>query len=98
VHNEQELATLDLKQVKIVGINNRNLSDFTVDVTTTFRVASKIPKGITIVSESGISNRADIDHLAAHGIHAVLIGESLMRAANPGKALKALLTPSGEQS
>lgn len=92
-HNEQELATLDLKQVKIVGINNRNLFDFTVDITTTLRVATKIPKGITIVSESGISSRADIDHLAAHGIHAVLVGESLMRAESPGKALKSLLTP-----
>ncbi len=93
VHNERELATLDLKQVKIVGINNRDLSDFTIDVTTTLRVAAKIPEGIIIVSESGISNRTDIDHLAAHGIHAVLVGESLMRAVNPGKALKSLLTP-----
>lgn len=93
VHNEQELESLDLKQVKIVGINNRNLSDFTIDVTTTLRVASKIPKGITIVSESGISNRTDIDHLLSHGIHAVLVGESLMRAESPGKALKSLLTP-----
>jgi indole-3-glycerol phosphate synthase len=92
VHDEQEFATLDLKQVKIVGINNRNLSDFTVDITTTLRVASQVPKDITIVSESGISNRADIDHLAAHGIFAVLIGESLMRAESPGKALKSLLT------
>ncbi|MGA3285860.1 MAG: indole-3-glycerol phosphate synthase TrpC [Bacteroidota bacterium] len=98
VHNEQELETLDLKQVKIVGINNRNLSDFTVDVTTTLRVAMIIPKGIIIVSESGISNRTDIDQLAAHGIYAVLVGESLMRAVNPGKALKALLTPSREQN
>jgi indole-3-glycerol phosphate synthase len=93
VHNEQELESLDLKQVKIVGINNRNLSDFTVDVTTTIRLASQIPEDIIIVSESGISNRADIDQLAAHGIHAVLVGESLMRAENPGKALKSLLTP-----
>jgi Indole-3-glycerol phosphate synthase len=93
VHNEQELESLDLKQVKIVGINNRNLSDFTVDVKTTLRIASQIPKGITIVSESGISSRADIDHLATHGIHAVLVGESLMRAESPGKALKLLLTP-----
>ena len=93
VHNEQELATLDLKQVKIVGINNRNLSDFTVDGATTLRVAAKIPKGIIIVSESGISSRADIDNLEAHGIHAVLVGESLMRAESPGKALRLLLTP-----
>jgi indole-3-glycerol phosphate synthase len=98
VHNERELETLDLKQVKIVGINNRNLLDFTVDVTTTLRVASIIPKDITIVSESGISNRADVEYLAVHGIHAILVGESLMRAVNPGKALKALLTPPGEQS
>jgi indole-3-glycerol phosphate synthase len=98
VHNEQELATLDLKQVKIVGINNRNLSDFTVDVMATLRVASKIPKGIIIVSESGISNRADVEYLAEHGIQAVLVGESLMRAVNPGKALQALLTPSVGQS
>ena len=96
VHNEQELATFDLKQVKIIGINNRNLSDFTVDLTTTLRVASQIPNGIIIVSESGISNRADIDHLAANGIYAVLIGESLMRAESPGKALKSLLTPAEE--
>jgi indole-3-glycerol phosphate synthase len=93
VHNEQELAALDLKQVRIVGINNRNLSDFTIDVTTTLRVAENIPKDIIIVSESGISNRADIEYLAAHGIHAVLVGESFMRAESPGKALQSLLTP-----
>jgi indole-3-glycerol phosphate synthase len=93
VHNEQELETLDLKQVKIIGINNRNLFDFTVDVNTTLRVAAEIPKGITIVSESGISSRSDIDQLAEHGIHAVLVGESLMRAESPGKALESLLTP-----
>jgi indole-3-glycerol phosphate synthase len=98
VHSEQELATLNLKQLKIVGINNRNLSDFTIDVTTTLRVAQNIPNGIIIVSESGISNRADIDHLAAHGIHAVLVGESLMRAESPGKALKSLLNPTGKNS
>ena len=97
VHNEQELATLDLNQVKIVGINNRNLFDFTVDIATTLRVASQISKDITIVSESGISSRADIDHLVAHGIYTVLIGESLMRAESPGKALKSLLTPTGKK-
>jgi indole-3-glycerol phosphate synthase len=93
VHNEQELAALDLEQVRIVGINNRSLSDFTVDVTTTLRVASNIPKNIIIVSESGISDRADIEYLGAHGIHAVLVGEQLMRAESPGKELKSLLTP-----
>jgi indole-3-glycerol phosphate synthase len=93
VHHERELETLDLVQTKIIGINNRNLSTFTVDTAITLRVALQIPQGITIVSESGISNRTDIDHLTAHGIHAVLIGESLMRAESPGQALQSLLTP-----
>jgi indole-3-glycerol phosphate synthase len=98
VHNEKELEMLNLAQVKMVGINNRNLSDFTIDVSTTLRVASCIPAGITVVSESGISNRADIDKLAASGIHAVLVGESLMRSSSPGDALRELLTPSKERT
>jgi indole-3-glycerol phosphate synthase len=93
VHSEQELDSLDMTKVKIIGINNRNLKDFTIDVSTTLRVASHIPVGITIVSESGISSRSDIEHLATHGIHAILIGESLMRAKSPGEALRSLLTP-----
>jgi indole-3-glycerol phosphate synthase len=96
VHNEQELTTLNLKQVKIVGINNRSLFDFTIDVTTTLRIAPTIPKNIIVVSESGISDRADIEHLAEHGIYAVLVGESLMRAESPGQALRSLLTPRGK--
>lgn len=93
VHNEQELNSIDLKDVKMIGINNRDLVSFTVDIMTTARVAAYIPPGITIVSESGISSRDDIDRLAAHGIHAVLVGESLMRAASPRKALEALRHP-----
>jgi indole-3-glycerol phosphate synthase len=97
VHNEKELASLDLKQVRIVGINNRNLSDFTVDMQTTLRIAPQIPKDIVVVSESGISTRADVEYLAEHGIYAVLVGESLMRAEKPGKALTSLLTPMRKQ-
>lgn len=91
VHDEHELETLDTTKVKIVGINNRNLSDFTVDTSVTFRVASHIPSSIIIVSESGITSRAEIDHMVANGIHAFLIGESLMKMPSPGKALRALL-------
>jgi indole-3-glycerol phosphate synthase len=91
VHNEQELESLDLKQVKIIGINNRNLSDFSVDIKTSIRLASKIPEDLIIVSESGISNRADIDQMVSYGIYTFLIGESFMRADNPGRALKSLL-------
>jgi indole-3-glycerol phosphate synthase len=92
VHNERELELLDLKQVKIIGINNRNLSDFTVDIGTSIRLASQIPEDIIIVSESGISNRTDINQMISHKIFTFLIGESFIRAENPGKALKSLLT------
>ena len=97
VHTLRELNILNCIPAKIIGINNRNLSNFIVDISTTIRIASRIPKDIIIVSESGISSRADIDRLNAHGIHAVLVGESLMRASNPGEALRALLTSSKDK-
>ncbi|MDR3666714.1 MAG: indole-3-glycerol phosphate synthase TrpC, partial [Ignavibacteriaceae bacterium] len=92
VHNEKELESLDLSRVKIVGINNRNLEDFSIDLDTSVRLAAMIPPGITIVSESGISMREDIEILLENGIQAVLVGEGLMRSANPGEALRAILT------
>jgi indole-3-glycerol phosphate synthase len=95
VHNEKDLDTLDLDKVKIIGINNRNLSDFTVDISISSRIAPTIPKGIAVVSESGIETRTDIEKLAAAGIGAVLVGESLMRSRNPEKALRELLLPVG---
>ncbi|MGD1043809.1 MAG: indole-3-glycerol phosphate synthase TrpC [Bacteroidota bacterium] len=91
VHTLRELNIINFAPARIIGINNRNLSNFTVDISTTIRVASRIPKDIIVVSESGITSRADIDQLKAHGIHAVLVGESLMRAKHPGDALKAFL-------
>jgi indole-3-glycerol phosphate synthase len=91
VHNEKELESLDLSNVKIIGINNRNLENFMVDLTTSIRLRSLIPKGITVVSESGISKRRDIDLLMLNGIKAMLVGESLMRADGPGNALRDLL-------
>lgn len=98
VHTIHELNILNYIPARIIGINNRNLSNFTVDISTTIRVASRIPKDIIVVSESGITSRADIDHLAAHGIHAALVGESLMRAQNPQEALRALLNSTKDQS
>lgn len=98
VHNIRELNILNYIPARIIGINNRNLSNFNVDISTTIRVVSRIPKDIIVISESGITNRADVDQLKAHGIHAVLVGESLMRAANPAKALQALLTSSKSKS
>ena len=91
VHTIRELNILNFISARIVGVNNRNLSNFIVDISTTIRVASRIPKDIIIVSESGITGRKEIEQLAGHGIRAVLVGESLMRAEHPDKALKALL-------
>jgi indole-3-glycerol phosphate synthase len=97
VHTIHELNILNYIPAKIIGINNRNLSNFTIDISTTIRVTSRIPKDIIVVSESGITNRADINQLTTHGIHAVLVGESLMRAQNPGEALRALLSSSKDK-
>ncbi len=94
VHDERDLNVFDSIGISLVGINNRNLSDFSVDVSTTLRIASMLPAGVTVVSESGISSRAEIEYLAQHGIHAVLIGETLMRAPKPGEELRSLLAPS----
>jgi indole-3-glycerol phosphate synthase len=93
VHDERDLNVFDSIGISLVGINNRNLSDFSIDVTTTLRLASLLPPGVTVVSESGISNRADIEYLVQHGIRAVLIGESLMRSPRPGEKLRSLLVP-----
>jgi indole-3-glycerol phosphate synthase len=93
VHNEAELESLDMSLLKIIGINNRNLEDFSVDLNTSIRLSALIPSGITKVSESGISSRREIDLLMQNGINAVLVGESLIRASNPGEALRVLMTP-----
>jgi indole-3-glycerol phosphate synthase len=98
VHTIRELNILNYIPARMIGINNRNLSNFTVDLSTTIRVAARIPNDITVVSESGITNRADIDRLKAHGIHAVLVGESFMRAEHPGEALRMLLHSSKDRT
>ena len=98
VHNEAELEkALSLgEQLQLLGINNRNLEDFTVDLETTLRLAAMIPAGqrqaITVVSESGIAQRADLHRLAQAGVKAALVGESLVTADNPQAQLQLLLS------
>ena len=69
----------------MIGINNRNLDDFSVDVQTTFELITDVPAGKTVVSESGIADRATLDELERVGVDAVLIGEALMRADDPAR-------------
>jgi indole-3-glycerol phosphate synthase len=79
VHNEQELLRVLELDVQLVGINNRDLHTFATDLSTTERLLSDIPKGITVISESGISELAHIERLQQAGAHGFLIGEHFMR-------------------
>jgi len=91
VHSEAELEIALKSGARIIGINNRDLTTFTVDLTTTECLRPLIPPGRIVVSESGISNRIDIDKLKKWGVDAVLIGESLMSASDIATKMKELL-------
>jgi indole-3-glycerol phosphate synthase len=88
VHDERELESALAAGSKLIGINNRNLDDFSVDLDTTFRLQRLIPPGIPVVSESGIASREDMQRLRAAGITAALIGESLMRSGEQDSLLR----------
>ena len=90
VHNEQELCKAVESGASIIGINNRNLQTFEVDIETTLKLAPAVPPNTILVSESGISGKEELHKLAEAGVDAVLIGEALMRSDDPGLALKEL--------
>ena len=92
VHDEIELERALAAGAGLVGINNRNLKDFTVDLTTTFRLLARIPDAIPVVSESGISSPDDMRRLREAGVTAALIGESFMRAGDRGRTLQQFLS------
>ncbi|MFC1897580.1 indole-3-glycerol phosphate synthase TrpC [Chloroflexota bacterium] len=91
VHNEAELEIALNSGALVIGINNRNLSTFTVDLATTEHLRPLIPQDRIVVSESGIKNRSDIEKLREWGVDAVLIGESLMSAPDIASKIKELL-------
>jgi indole-3-glycerol phosphate synthase len=90
VHDERELDLALAAESRLIGINNRNLNDFSVDIETTFRLKKCIPPDIPVVSESGLKTRDDIKRLRDEGIAAALIGETLMRAGTDGDVLRGL--------
>lgn len=91
VHNDEELAKAVDSGADIIGVNNRNLDTFEVTLDTSLRLAERIPQNVIRVSESGIFKHADIVRLQDAGYQAFLVGESLMKSANPTAALKSLL-------
>ena len=91
VHNEAECARALQLPLRVIGVNNRNLHDFSVSLDTSRRIKTMLPADYLLVSESGIHTRADIEALQADGIHAFLVGGALMQADDPGVALSALL-------
>jgi indole-3-glycerol phosphate synthase len=90
VHHEDELERALEVDADVIGINNRDLEDFTVDLSRTFDLLHDVPAGKTVVSESGISDRSVVEELEAIGVDAVLVGEAVMRAPDPEVAVREL--------
>lgn len=94
VHDEIELGRALDAGSGIIGINNRDLRTFEVDLNVSARLARMLPGGVIAIAESGISSGADIKRLRAEGVHVFLIGETFMKAPDPGAELKNLISSS----
>jgi indole-3-glycerol phosphate synthase len=94
-HDEEEIQTAVRAGARVIGVNNRNLKDFTVDIHNSIRLREKVPAQILFVAESGIRTRADIEELERGHVNAVLIGETLMRSSDKKEMLDRL---KGEQA
>lgn len=90
VHDEAELDRALALGATLVGVNNRDLRTFQVSLDVTRRLAAHVPPGVTLVAESGIFTRGDVERMAATGAHAVLVGESLVKAPDIAAQLRAL--------
>ncbi|MEA2107792.1 MAG: indole-3-glycerol phosphate synthase TrpC [Pseudomonadota bacterium] len=91
VHDEKELEKVLSTPAVIIGINNRNLKDFTIDLETTLRLRKLIPENRLVVSESGIDHHAQLIRLAAAGVQGVLVGTSLVKSGDPTSTLQKLI-------
>jgi indole-3-glycerol phosphate synthase len=90
VHDAEELDRALALRTPLIGINNRNLRNFSVSLQTTIQLAPRVPQDRIVVTESGILAQRDVAQMRRHGVHAFLVGEAFMRAPDPGAALKAL--------
>jgi indole-3-glycerol phosphate synthase len=94
VHDAEELEKALALKTPLLGINNRNLKTFETKLETTLDLLPHVPKGRTVVTESGILAPADVAKMRRHGVETFLVGEAFMRARDPGAALAALFAPS----
>lgn len=90
VHDAEELERATLAGARVIGINNRDLRTFATDLGVTIGLLGRVPSEVVVVSESGIRDRADVERLGEEGVHAVLVGESLLRASDPAAAAERL--------
>ncbi|HHV62779.1 MAG TPA: indole-3-glycerol phosphate synthase TrpC [Firmicutes bacterium] len=90
VHSKDELLAAIDTPARVIGINNRDLETFSVDLAVTFELAPLVPRDRVIVSESGIWTSEHVEMVARSGVNAILVGESLMRAADVGKQMRSL--------
>jgi len=93
VHDEDELERALAESAALIGVNNRDLRTFRTDLATSERLRPLIPPERIMVAESGIKTPQDVQRLLLADIRAFLVGEALMRAADPGSALHALFGP-----
>jgi indole-3-glycerol phosphate synthase len=91
VHDPAELDRALRLRSRLIGVNNRDLRDFSVDFARTYELVGRAPPGCTFVAESGITTRADLDEMAEHGVRCFLVGEALMRQPDVEAATRALL-------
>jgi len=92
VHDDREADLATSLNARLVGVNNRDLQSFKVDVKTTERLLPRLPKQALVVSESGLDSRKVLQELRSKGVGAFLIGEAFVKAPSPGRALQQLLT------
>jgi len=90
VHDAEELERALALELKLVGINNRNLHTFDTSLNTTLDLLPRIPEGVTVITESGIHTRDDVELMRDHNVNGFLVGEAFMRESDPGLALKRL--------
>jgi indole-3-glycerol phosphate synthase len=92
VHDAAELDRALALRSRLIGVNNRDLRDFTVDFARTYELVGRAPEGATFIAESGLGSKADLDAMAGHGVRCFLVGEALMRQPDVEAATRMLLT------